>query len=78
MSANFAINLVMSTSLQKMWGNLNVLQLVVATPMLQVNLPTNVYALCEALLSVTQFQLFDSTSLTNWVFGTDKFAPETL
>ncbi len=61
-----------------MWGNLNVLQLVVATPLLQVNLPQNVFTLCEALLSVTQFQLFDSTSITDKIFGSKNFAPKTL
>ena len=34
MTANFIVNLIMTTSLQKMWGSMNVLQLVVATPLL--------------------------------------------
>jgi hypothetical protein len=39
MTTNFVLNLVMVTSLQKMWGQLNILMLILHTPLLQVNLP---------------------------------------
>ncbi len=78
MSSNFVINILMSSSLQELWGQLNVLQLVLFTPLLNLLLPMNVQVLCGALISITTFDILDSQSITNYIFGADNFNPDSL
>jgi hypothetical protein len=41
MMGNLALNLIMAASLQYLWGMINVMQMIVNMPMLQVQFPSN-------------------------------------
>lgn len=69
MSSNFVINVLMSSSLSELWGQLNVMQLLLYTPLFELQLPVNVQSLCGALIQITTFDVLDSESITNAVFG---------
>jgi hypothetical protein len=44
--------------MSKLWGTINVLQLVLSIPLLNVNLPSNMALLSGALVEVTNFDYF--------------------
>jgi hypothetical protein len=54
------------------------MQLLLYTPLLNLQLPTNVQILCGALIQITTFDILDSESITNSVFGKDNFNAESL
>ena len=50
----------MSVGIQKLWGNINILQLILHIPLLNLILPYNTVVFCGALMSITTFDLLDS------------------
>jgi hypothetical protein len=55
--ANFLLSLVMSFSLQYLWGLINCLQLIVYLPLLNVVFPANINMLLSVLISVATFDV---------------------
>ncbi len=61
MTSNAVLNLLMSQSLQKLWGSLNILQLILDIPLVScVIMPPDSTALFTALVDITTFDLFNS------------------
>jgi hypothetical protein len=50
MSSNFVLNFLISSSLQELWGSLNVLQLLLHLPVLNLVFPVNCQILFSALI----------------------------
>jgi hypothetical protein len=61
MTSNAALNFLMSQSLQKLWGSLNILQLILDIPLIScVVMPSDSTALFTALVDITTFDIFNS------------------
>jgi len=56
-AANFLLSLVMSFSLQYLWGLINFLQLIVYLPLINVVFPANINMLLSVLISVATFDI---------------------
>ena len=54
---NFAISVVLSGSLQYLWGMINSLQIVLHLPGSSVEMPSNALMVYSTLISVTQFDV---------------------
>jgi hypothetical protein len=78
MTGNSVYNIFMSDTLQMMWGEISILQLLLHIPLLNLVLPPNSAVLCGVLIEVTSFDWFDAEKMTDWVFGSDSFSPSTL
>ncbi len=78
MTANFVINVMMASSLQQLWGTLNILQLILHTPLLQIQISKFVFDFCSGLVSIANFQIFSAEPLTNIIFGKDSFSPDSM
>jgi hypothetical protein len=78
MTANFVINVLMASSMQQLWGTLNILQLILHTPLLQIQLTNLVYDFCGGLVQIVNFQIITAAPLTSIIFGKDNFSPEAI
>jgi len=54
---NFVVNVMLSGSLQYLWGMINALQIVFHLPGISVNMPSNSKMIYGSLIEVTQFNL---------------------
>lgn len=68
----------MASSLQQLWGTLNILQLMLHTPLLNIQLTEMVFTFCAGMVQIVNFQIFSAEPLTNLIFGEKNFAPEAL
>ncbi|CDW88792.1 cadg domain containing protein [Stylonychia lemnae] len=57
---NFATNLILSSSLQYLWGMINVLQITVHMPLFNINYPPNAKFISSLLVSVCTFDFIPS------------------
>jgi len=57
MYGNLAVNLVMSASLQMLWGMINVMQLIVKMPLLNITFPQNAATFYTFIADVAAFDL---------------------
>ena len=55
MTANFIANILMAVSLQELWGTLNILQLVLHTPLNQIKLTNVAFNFCNGLIEIVNF-----------------------
>ena len=76
MTANFIANILMAVSLQELWGTLNILQLVLHTPLNQIKLTNVAFNFCNGLIEIVNFQIFSAAPLTEAIFGKTGFSPD--
>ena len=67
-ASSFILTLILSTSLNLIWGLINALQIIVFMPMLNVYFPANAFSLTMKLLELAQFDLLPSDKLNSLVF----------
>ena len=60
MTSNFVLNILIAQSMQKLWSQLNIIKLIVHTPLLQIVMPPNTDVLFGALISVCSFDFLES------------------
>jgi hypothetical protein len=58
MYGNLAVNIVLSASLQMLWGMINVMQLIVKFPILNVTFPQNAVTFYTFINDVANFDIF--------------------
>ena len=78
MTSNFVLNIIYSQSLQKLWGSMNVLQLILDIALLNVIMPNNTLLLFSALVEFSTFDYLDSESITNFIFKRESFSEKLL
>ena len=57
MMSNFAIQLFMAASLQTLWGMINVMQIIVHMPLLNVQFPENAMFFYSLIIDISSFNL---------------------
>ena len=73
MYGNLAVNLVMSASLQMLWGMINVMQLIVKMPLLNITFPQNAATFYTFISDIASFDLIPTEKIDNMIFNfTDK------
>jgi hypothetical protein len=78
MTGNFVLNMIFSQSLQKLWGSMNVLQLILDIALLNVIMPNNTLLLFSALVEFSTFDYLDSESITKFIFKRESFSEKLL
>ena len=74
---SFFTNIIMAVSLQQLWSMINVMQLLLATPLINILFSPNVYNFCDSLLRVMNFDIYDTDQVNQYLFG-DQLHSETL
>ena len=64
-----AVNLAMSASLQMLWGMVNVMQLIIKMPLLNITFPQNAATFYSFLTSVANFDLMPTDKINNYMFN---------
>ena len=80
-ASNFAINILLAGSLNQVWGMLNNLQLVLHSPLINVQFPANAFLVFDVMISVATFDLLPTDLILPELFTnlpeddpfTDKF-----
>jgi hypothetical protein len=68
MYGNMAVNIAMSASLQMLWGMINVMQLIVKFPILNVTFPQNAAAFYKLINDVANFDIIPSDKINEGIF----------
>ena len=74
MVAQAILNFVMKMSLNELWSQINMLQLIVILPIINLSFPEIVLKFCEKLTVITSFEIIDPSILTNGIFGEESFS----
>ena len=77
LEANFLLTLVMGTSLNMLWSILNVLQLIVKLPLLQISVPASADLFNMPMLTIATFDLLDRLELQSQMFVFPEVEPYT-
>jgi hypothetical protein len=67
--ATFALNLLMTASLQLLWGLLNVMQLILVMPLLNLTFTMNAVTFYKCLSDIANFDFLPSEVILSWVFA---------
>lgn len=70
--SNFALNIVMSSSLNMLWGLINTLQLIAHMPMFAINFPANAKLLFLLINQVSTFDILPVEDIQNGMFNFDQ------
>lgn len=57
MIGNFVMNIILSGSLQFLWGMINTLQLIVHFPLFRLKFPANAQFMYQIIIDIANFQL---------------------
>ena len=68
---NLALSIVMSTSLQYLWGMINVLQIISHFPLCQITFPLNAQLFYQMIISISQFNIIPTAVIDNALFRFD-------
>ncbi|TNV74445.1 hypothetical protein FGO68_gene13513 [Halteria grandinella] len=68
MASNLFISIIASSSLQLLWSFVNSLQLISFLPLMNLDLPPNMYYVLSLINGPMQFKLFDSDGMTSSLF----------
>ena len=68
MYGNLAINIAMSASLQMLWGMINVMQLIVKMPLLNVTFPSNAATFYTFITDIASFDLLPMDKINSFIF----------
>lgn len=60
----FALNLLLNGVMSQLWNIFNTLQIIMALPMLQVQIPGNIVLVQEMLLSIINFQIVSKEQIS--------------
>ena len=71
MYGTMALNIVMAASFQLLWSMLNVVQLIINMPLMNVNFPSNAILFYNLLMTMAQFNILPSNSINQQVFNID-------
>ena len=63
MYSSFAVNIIMAASFQLLWGMLNVIQLIINMPLLNVDFPSNTVFFYSLLMTMAQFDILPSKTI---------------
>ena len=66
-----AINIVLAASFQLLWGMLNVIQLIVSMPLINVSFPANTSMFYSLIMNMAQFNLLPSVQINKSLFNID-------
>ncbi|TNV85964.1 hypothetical protein FGO68_gene16628 [Halteria grandinella] len=69
--ANFGMNMVMAASMQLLWSLINSLQLLVRTPLMNLNFPSQIKVFFNSFVMVTNFDILPSQELNELLFKFD-------
>lgn len=69
MYSNLAVNLVMSASLQMLWSMINVMQLIVKMPLLNITFPQNAATFYTFINEISSFNLIPTDKLDSAIFN---------
>lgn len=75
MTANFAMNILISGSLNQLWSLINTQQLIVMMPLFQVVLPANAGLFFKAVMSIAAFDFYDFTDAVHMLFEVEPTDP---
>ena len=71
MVGNFALNLLMSSSMSALWGMLNTLQILIHLPIFSIPIPLNAMVFYSSIISITQFDLVPTDFFNELFFDFD-------
>ena len=71
MYSSFAINIIMAASFQLLWGMLNVIQLIINMPLLNVDFPSNTVFFYNFLMTMAQFNILPSNTINANILNFD-------
>jgi hypothetical protein len=77
MYGNMAVNIVMSASLQMLWGLINVMQLIVNMPLLNIQFPQNAVTFYTFIQSVSSFNIIPTDDIKAALFSFTEAEPDT-
>ena len=69
MIVTFVMQVLVAGALQDMWASINVLQLVVLMPLLEMGMPGATVDLCSLIIGEVTFDIIDSDAITNFLIG---------
>jgi len=72
MYGNLAVNIVMSASLQMLWGMINVMQIIVKMPLLNITFPQNAATFYTFITDVSSFDILPSEKIEQFIFSFSK------
>lgn len=67
-ASTMAANIAMSSSLQLLWGLVNVMQLLLVMPLLNVKFPINVATFYSFIISIASFDLLPTPTINDKIF----------
>mmetsp|Transcript_20625 Transcript_20625/g.19616 ORF Transcript_20625/g.19616 Transcript_20625/m.19616 type:complete len:91 (+) Transcript_20625:2363-2635(+) len=67
-ASSLVFNLVMSTSLQALWGAINALQMIVHIPLFSLHMPSNALIFFNTLISVARFDIIPAEKINTFMF----------
>lgn len=68
MYGSMAVNMVMAASLSLLWGMINVLQLIINMPLMNVSFPVNSIFFYNLLMAMANFNILPSSSIESNMF----------
>eukprot|EP00347_Sterkiella_histriomuscorum_P006189 403353719 len=74
MTSNLLINIVMSQSLQYLWGMINGFQLISHMPLMAINIPASTQAFFQFVVEISSFQFINTDVIDDKIFEIDEFS----
>ena len=74
MTSNIFLSILLSSSLQLLWSFVNSLQLISYLPLLNLNIPSNLYYVLSLINGPLQFRLINTDPYTMQMFGISMFS----
>ena len=68
---NAALNIILQGSLNQVWGMINNLQIVITTPLMQVNFPGNALIVYKKMILVATFDFLPTSEIYNHFWSLD-------
>ena len=78
LTGSVVLNILMASSMNELWGQMNILQMIIAIPLMEVDMPENSLQLWSGIIEFATFDVLPSADITNFIFGEEAFSPETL
>ena len=72
---NFALNILMSSSMTSLWVLINALQVLIHVPIFQIVVPLNAKIFFLTLSSITNFELLPTSQINRFLFSIDETNP---
>jgi hypothetical protein len=69
MYGSLAVNIVMASSLQFLWGMINALQLIVNVPLFTLNMPANASYFFNLLVNIMNFNVIPTSQIESYFYN---------